>query len=141
MRFFTTDYTDGADEAQVWSLEFSGEGLVQQRLLQRLQRGALLFVEAGEALGFFRQGVTLFDNSELLLRVWVANVKRLRLGKVNRLMNASAGIPQEPVATFGQKDVFQKVRDQTARTDPVHKVLARGHRTAHHGHIADRSSS
>ena len=33
-------------------LEFSGEGLVQQRLLQRLQRGVLPLVEAGEALGF-----------------------------------------------------------------------------------------
>ena len=32
----------------------SGEGLVQQRLLQRLQRGELPLVEAGEALGFFR---------------------------------------------------------------------------------------
>lgn len=34
------------------ALEFSGEGLVQQRLLQRLQRGELPLVEAGEALGF-----------------------------------------------------------------------------------------
>jgi len=30
----------------------SGEGLVQQRLLQRLQRGVLPGVKAGEALGF-----------------------------------------------------------------------------------------
>ena len=34
------------------SSEFSGEGLVQQRLLQRLQRGELPLVEMGEALGF-----------------------------------------------------------------------------------------
>ena len=34
--------------------QFSSEGLVQQRLLQRLQRGVLPLVEAGEALGFFR---------------------------------------------------------------------------------------
>jgi hypothetical protein len=32
-------------------LQFSGEGLVQQRLLQRLQRGVLPLGEAGEALG------------------------------------------------------------------------------------------
>ena len=33
-------------------LQFSGEGLVQQRLLQRLQRGELALVEGFEALGF-----------------------------------------------------------------------------------------
>ncbi len=41
--------------AMAWAfsfLKFSTEGLVQQRLLQRLQRGKLLLVEAGEALGF-----------------------------------------------------------------------------------------
>jgi hypothetical protein len=31
--------------------QFSGEGLVQQRLLHRLQRGVHPLVEAGEALG------------------------------------------------------------------------------------------
>ena len=31
--------------------EQTGEGLVQQRLFQRLQRGVLPLVEAGEALG------------------------------------------------------------------------------------------
>ena len=41
-----------------WS-QFSGEGLVQQRLLQRLQRSVLPLVEAGEALGFFVEGVEL----------------------------------------------------------------------------------
>jgi len=34
------------------SSQFSGEGSVQQRLFQRLQRGVLPLVEAGEALGF-----------------------------------------------------------------------------------------
>ena len=34
-------------------LKFPTEGLVQQRLLKRLQRGVLPLVEAGEALGFF----------------------------------------------------------------------------------------
>jgi len=34
-------------------LKFSGECLVQQRLLQRLQRGVLPLGEAAEALGFF----------------------------------------------------------------------------------------
>ena len=38
-------------------LEFSGEGLVQQRFFQSVQRGELLLVEAGEALGFFPEGV------------------------------------------------------------------------------------
>ncbi|MBK9991298.1 MAG: hypothetical protein IPP19_11335 [Verrucomicrobia bacterium] len=33
--------------------ELAGEGLVQERLLQRLQRGEFSLVEAGEALGFF----------------------------------------------------------------------------------------
>ena len=42
--------------------QFSGEGLVQQRLLQRLQRGVLPLGEAGEALGFFRQRVELGRN-------------------------------------------------------------------------------
>ena len=32
--------------------EFTGEGLVQQRLLQGLQRGELPLVEAGGAFGF-----------------------------------------------------------------------------------------
>ena len=43
--------------------ELAGEGLVQQRLLQRLQRGELSLVEGGEALGFFRQRVELCDGS------------------------------------------------------------------------------
>jgi hypothetical protein len=33
------------------SSQFSGEGLVQQRLLPRRKQGVLLFGEAGEALG------------------------------------------------------------------------------------------
>ena len=37
----------------------AGEGLVQERLLQRLQRGVLPLVEAGEALGFFAEVVEL----------------------------------------------------------------------------------
>ena len=40
-------------------LKFPTEGLVQQRLLKRLQRGVLPLVEAGEALGFFAEGVEL----------------------------------------------------------------------------------
>ena len=36
--------------------------LVQQRLLQRLQRGVLPLVEAGEALGFGGQGVKSVGN-------------------------------------------------------------------------------
>ena len=43
--------------------EQTGEGLVQQRLLQRPQRGVLPLVEAGEALGGgFAHG---FDQSAL----------------------------------------------------------------------------
>ena len=45
--------------------EFSAEGLVQERLLQRLQRGVLPLVEAGEALGFFRQFVEFTDRNLL----------------------------------------------------------------------------
>jgi len=33
-------------------VEAAGEGLVEERLLQGLQRGEFLLVEAGEALGF-----------------------------------------------------------------------------------------
>ena len=36
-------------------LEFSGQDLVQERLLQRLIRDVLPLVDAGEALGFFRE--------------------------------------------------------------------------------------
>ena len=39
------------DAAPTALLQCAGEGLVQQRLLQRLQRGVLPLVEAGEALG------------------------------------------------------------------------------------------
>jgi hypothetical protein len=41
------------------------EGLVQERLLQGLQRGELPLVEAGEALGFFVEGVDFFDDGLL----------------------------------------------------------------------------
>jgi hypothetical protein len=40
--------------------------LVQQRLLQRLQRGVLSFVEAGEVAGFFAEGVNYRDDGALL---------------------------------------------------------------------------
>jgi hypothetical protein len=33
--------------------ELAGEGLVQERFFQRLQRGELPLVKEGEALGFF----------------------------------------------------------------------------------------
>ena len=36
--------------------QLPAERLVQQRLLQRLQRGELAGVERGEALGFFAEG-------------------------------------------------------------------------------------
>ena len=49
--------------------QFSGEGLVQQRLLQRRQRGLLPRVEGGEALGFFGQGVELSGDSPLLSQI------------------------------------------------------------------------
>ena len=39
-------------DAPRFKSQFSGEGLVQQRLLQRLQHGVLPLVEAGEASGF-----------------------------------------------------------------------------------------
>ena len=42
--------------------QLPGKGLVQQRLLQGLQRGELPLVKAGEALGFFAEGVELADN-------------------------------------------------------------------------------
>ena len=50
-------------------LKFSSEGLVQQRLLQRLQRGVLPLVEAGEALGFFCEVVELFHDATLIFLV------------------------------------------------------------------------
>jgi hypothetical protein len=45
--------------------QLPSERPVQQRLLQRLQRGELAGVEAGEALGFFAEGVEFF--SQVLL--------------------------------------------------------------------------
>ena len=49
-----------------FGLKFSGEGLVQQRLLQRLQRGVLPLVEAGQALGFgFVHGQSFLTPSRL----------------------------------------------------------------------------
>jgi len=45
------------DAAPTALLKFSGEGLLEERLLQRRQRGLLPFVERGEALGFFAEGV------------------------------------------------------------------------------------
>jgi hypothetical protein len=42
-----------SDMSSAWTYsEFPGEGLVQERLLQRLQKHVLPLVEAGEALGF-----------------------------------------------------------------------------------------
>ena len=60
-------------------LKLSGEGLVQQRLLQRLQRGELPLVEAREALGFFRQFVELGNDGLLFGQrgCWGVNKKRL----------------------------------------------------------------
>ena len=46
-------------------LEFSAEGLVQQRLLQLGQRGELLLIDGFEALGFGYEGVE-FGNNVLL---------------------------------------------------------------------------
>ena len=45
--------------------QFSAEGLVQQRLLQFVERGELAMIEGGEAAGFFRQFVESLDNFEL----------------------------------------------------------------------------
>lgn len=42
--------------------QLPAERLVQQRLLQRLQRGELAGVEGGEALGFGAEGIGGFDN-------------------------------------------------------------------------------
>ena len=47
-----------------------GKGLVQQRLLQRLQRGELPFVETGEALGFFAESHQLLHSLALLRQWW-----------------------------------------------------------------------
>jgi len=47
-------------------LQFACEGLVQQRLLQRLQRGELPLVEAGEALGFGTQRMETCNDRLLL---------------------------------------------------------------------------
>ena len=57
-------------------LKFPTEGLVQQRLLKRLQRGVLPLVEAGEALGFFAEGVELGRDLFLLgqLHLWQLQV-------------------------------------------------------------------
>ena len=46
-------------------LQFSGKCLVQQRLLQRIQRGELALIDGGEALGFFCQGVEFSDDGIL----------------------------------------------------------------------------
>ena len=51
------------------------EGLVQQRLLQLLQRGELPLVEAREALGFGFEGVELLGDCDLRVHIWVANLK------------------------------------------------------------------
>ena len=47
------------------SSQCSGEGLVQQRLLQRRKRGELPLGEAGEALGFFAEFNEAIRNSSL----------------------------------------------------------------------------
>ena len=49
-------------------LKLSGEGLVQQRLLQSLQGGELLLVEAGELMAVFKQTIERDDNSLLFLK-------------------------------------------------------------------------
>ena len=46
--------------------QFSAEGLVQQRLLQRVQRGELLLVDGFEALGFFAKSINHVDDHCLL---------------------------------------------------------------------------
>ena len=51
-------------------LKFSGEGLVQQRLLQRVQRGLLPLVEASEALGIFQQHIESSGNLLLHSKRW-----------------------------------------------------------------------
>jgi hypothetical protein len=48
----------------------AGEGLVQQRLLQRLQRGVLPLVEAGEALGFGVQRLNVLNDGFLNRERW-----------------------------------------------------------------------
>ena len=75
----------------------AAEGLVEQRLLQRLQRGELPLAEAGEALGFFRQGVNRGDNSPLLFerRKWDHHL--LQLVRVN-LECAVGRVAQDRVA-------------------------------------------
>lgn len=49
--------------------------MVQERLLQRLQRGELLLIQVGESLGFCFEGVEFFGDCNLRVRVWIANFK------------------------------------------------------------------
>lgn len=45
------------------------ERLVQEGFLQFLQGGEFAFIEAGEALGFYREGVELFRDATLLFLI------------------------------------------------------------------------
>ena len=52
-RSFALDQSSMSQVISQAQLKLAAEGLVQQRLLQLLQRGELLLVDGFEALGFF----------------------------------------------------------------------------------------
>jgi hypothetical protein len=66
-------------------LELTGEGPLQQRLLQLVERGELALVEGFEALGFFAESVQLADKLALL---WKRRPDKL---KILDLLTADVG--------------------------------------------------
>jgi hypothetical protein len=79
------------------SPQFSGEGLVQERLFQRGQRGELLLVKAGEALGLVVEGVETIRNLPLLFEGRQRNWQFRKFGLVDIADICATAISRESV--------------------------------------------
>ena len=73
---------------------------MKKRFLQRFQCGEFLIVEVGESQCFFPKAIELCNNAILLRDAWVANVKGLRFGKIDRLMNGTTREAQKSSASL-----------------------------------------
>ena len=90
--------------------EFSAEGLVEQGFFQRLQRGELLLVDGGEALGFFRERFQLFNGCRLKRQRRRRNGERLQVAYDNVIRCRTELLGGDPSGPIRAETEIQKAR-------------------------------
>ena len=72
-------------------LKLAGEGLVQQGLVQIVQRGEFALVDRFEASGFFAEIIQLTNHFDLFGEAWNHYGKCPKVSEANELLSGSLG--------------------------------------------------